>query len=90
LLNVILFPKTGCDRTGAAWNPVWIAVHWRRAFALQLVHPPKFTGLVARTNTAARTFDAPTELSLTKDSSKTQPTIQAMAHFTIAYLIQTQ
>src|ERR1700732_626640 len=68
LLNVILFPKTGRERTGFAWEPVLSGSPCcgGRAFALQLKYPSKRTGLFVRTNIAARTLDAPTEWVLTR------------------------
>ncbi|MFZ0496653.1 MAG: hypothetical protein WBE80_06165 [Methylocella sp.] len=53
MLNVILFPKTGCDRTGT----VWIAALWAD-LRLGLAHQSGFAGVTARTNMAAETLDA--------------------------------
>src|ERR1700730_11049616 len=66
LLNVILFPKTGCNLPGTSWNLSGSRCLGGRAFALQLKHPSTFTGLFARTNTSARTLDAATERFLTR------------------------
>jgi hypothetical protein len=53
LLNVILFPNTGFDRTGT----VWIAALWAD-LRLGLEHQFRFAGVTARTNMAAETLDA--------------------------------
>jgi hypothetical protein len=57
LLNVILFPKTGCDRTGTRTGTVWIAALWAD-LRLGLAYQSGFTGVTARTNMAAETLDA--------------------------------
>src|ERR1700682_1154221 len=68
LLNVILFPKTGCNLTGTAWNLSGSRCLGGRAFALQLKHPSNFTGLLARTNTATERFLTRTAESAPGDS----------------------
>src|ERR1700694_3801333 len=70
LLNVILFPKTGCDRTGTAWNPVLIAALWRTGCCLSIGNPVQVHGIFARANIAARTLDAPTERFLEQGQLK--------------------
>jgi hypothetical protein len=44
LLNVILFPNMGCDQTGTAWNPLWIAVHSWASFRLATETPVQVHG----------------------------------------------
>jgi hypothetical protein len=68
LLNVILFPRTGCNRTGTARNPVWIAVLWRASFPLATGTPVQVHRTLGATNIAARTLDAQAGRFLYKDS----------------------
>src|ERR1700730_7279128 len=65
LLNVMLFPKTGCDRTGT----VWIAALWAD-LRLGLEHQSGFAGVTARTNMAAETLGAPDRAVLNRTAER--------------------
>src|ERR1700730_16324711 len=61
----MLFPKTGCDRTGT----VWIAALWAD-LRLGLEHQSGFAGVTARTNMAAETLGAPDRAVLNRTAER--------------------
>ena len=78
-------PKTGRKRTRSAWlGPNWAAVLWRASLRLATEIPIQVHATSARTNVAARPFDARPAV-IYQGLLKACPAIQATACFTIAY-----
>jgi hypothetical protein len=84
LLNVILFPKTGYDRTGT----VWIAALWAD-LRLGREHQSGFAGVSARTNMAAETLDARIA-QFSTEQRKDAANDSGDALLPIAYFVSTQ